>query len=76
MEEQAIYSLISMMLSFIKPNEKEEALFAVCDLLVDEDIDLKEIQQYAEDEEEMWIVKNIKKYISENFGDDEEEEEW
>lgn len=75
MEAEAIYSLISLMLTFIKPNEKEEALFAVCDMLVDEDVDLKEIQQYAEDEEEMWIVKNIKKYISENFGD-EEEEEW
>lgn len=76
MDEQAIYSLISMLMSFIKPNEKEEALFSVCDLLVDEDVDLKEIQKYAEDEEEMWIVKNIKKYISENFGDEEEEEEW
>lgn len=75
MEAEAIYSLISLMLTFIRPNEKEEALFAVCDMLVDEDVDLKEIQQYAEDEEEMWIVKNIKKYISENFGD-EEEEEW
>ena len=75
METEAIYSLIKLMLEYIKQNDREEALFAALDMMVDEDVDLKEIQQYAEDEEEMWIVKCIKKYIKENYGD-EEEEEW
>ncbi len=76
METDAVYSLIMMMLEYVKPNEREEAFFAALNLLVDEDVDLNEIQQFAEENEEMWIVKNIKKYIKENFGDEEEEEEW
>lgn len=63
-------------MDFIKASEREEALMTVLNLLVDLDIDLKEIQSYAEEEEEMWMVKCIKKFISENFGEEEEQEEW
>lgn len=75
MEAESVYSLMKLMLEYIKPSEKEEALSVALDMLVDEDVDLKMIQECAEDEEEMWMVKCIKKYIRENFGE-EEEEEW
>ena len=76
MDTDSIYYLINTMLEYVRPNDKEEALFAVLNILVDEDIDLKEIQQIAEENEEDWMVKCIKKYIKENYGDEEEEEEW
>jgi len=76
MDTDSIYYLISTMLEYVRPNDKEEALFAVLNNLVDEDVDLHEIQQIAEEEEEDWMVKCIKKYIKENYGDEEEEEEW
>ena len=75
METESIYYLINTLLEYIKPSDREEALFAVLNNLVDEDVDLKEIQQIAEENEEDWMVKCIKKYIKENYGD-EEEEEW
>lgn len=76
MGTDSIYYLINTMLEYIKPGDREEALFAVLNNLVDEDIDLNEIQQIAEENEEDWMVKCIKKYIKENYGDEEEEEEW
>ena len=75
MDSESIYGLISILMGYIRPADKEEALFTVIDRLVDEDVDLEAIRQLAEDEEEELMAKCIKKYIKENFGE-EEEEEW
>lgn len=76
MDTSTIYSLIKFFMEYIKPSDKEEALFASLEILLEEDIDLNELKSYAEDDEEDWIAKCINKYIKENELGEEEDEEW
>ena len=77
METESVYSLIKTMLEYIKQNDKEEALFTVLDLLMEDgDIDLNDLKSYAENDEEECIIKCINKYIKENELYEEDEEEW
>ena len=78
METESVYSLIKVMLEYIKQNDKEEALFTVLDLLMEDgDIDLNDLKSYAENDEEECIVKCINKYIKENeLYEEDEDEEW
>lgn len=78
METESVYSLIKVLLEYIKQNDKEEALFTVLDLLMEDgDIDLNDLKSYAENDEEECIVKCINKYIKENeLYEEDEDEEW
>ena len=68
METDAVYSLIMMMLEYIKPNEREEAFFAALNLLVDEDVDLKEYDQKHTLREKILqeALDVVKKMLNEN----------
>lgn len=76
MDTQTVYNIVRSLLEYVKPSEKEEAMFAVLDTIVDEDAaNLDDLRSCAEDDEEDCMVKCITKYIKENYGE-EEEEEW
>lgn len=74
--EEISYNLLRILIEYVKPSEREEALFAALDTMVDEDVDLEKIKTYAQDDEEELMTKCITKYIKENYGDEDEEEEW
>ena len=77
METESVFNVLLILLQYIKQSDREEALFAVLDELIECDVDLISLSQEAEHNEEDWMVKIIKRYIKENGLDEEdEEEEW
>lgn len=77
MEPEQILSLLKILLEYIKQNDKEEAIFAVLDFIVNDcELDISELKYLANDEDETLIYKCITKFIKENGLDEEDEEEW
>ena len=76
MDTSTVYLLLQTLLGYVKPADKEEAMFAALDVIIDEDAaNLTDLRSCAEEDEEDCMVKCITKYIKENYGE-EEEEEW
>jgi len=65
------------MLEYINNKERESALFALLDLVYENDVcDIVELKEYAESEENDWVAKKINTYLKQNGLDEEDEEEW
>ena len=74
---EVIYQVLQLMLDYVKPAEKETAVFEVLNFLYDEDIcDINELKMHSDSEEDEWLSKKIKTFIKENGLDEEEEEDW
>ena len=79
MEAEQMYMVISSLMEYINPKERELALFNLLDYLYNEDIvDLNDLKDYANSEEDDWTTKKINSYIKANGleEDEEEVEEW
>lgn len=77
MTVEQIYHITILMLEYINNKERESALFALLDLVYENDLcDIVELKDYAESEENDWVCRKITSYIKQNGLDDDEDEEW
>jgi len=74
---EQVYHILVLMLEYINNKERESALFALLDLVYENDVcDIVELKEYAESEENDWVAKKINTYLKQNGLDEEDEEEW
>lgn len=74
---EQVYHMTILMLEYINNKERESALFALLDLVYENDVcDIVELKEYAESEENDWVAKKINTYLKQNGLDEEDEEEW
>lgn len=74
---EQVYHITILMLEYINNKERESALFALLDLVYENDVcDIVELKEYAESEENDWVAKKINTYLKQNGLDEEDEEEW
>lgn len=77
MDIEIIYNLVVLSLEYINPKDKESALFAMLDLLYENDVcDISSLRDYSESEENDWVAKKINTYLKQNGLDEEDEDEW
>ena len=80
METEQIYGLLTILLTYSAPKEKDQALEEFLNYVYENDIvDINDLYNYilSNDEEEEWTLKKIKRFIKENdLEDDYDEEEW
>lgn len=77
MDIEIIYNLVVLSLEYINPKDKESALFAMLDLLYENDVcDIDSLRDYSESEENDWVAKKINTYLKQNGLDEEDEDEW
>ena len=76
MTVEQLYHILVLMLEYISNKERESALFALLDLVYENDVcDIADLKEYAESEENDWVARKMSLYIKQN-GLDEEEDEW
>lgn len=77
MTVEQIYHITTLMLEYINNKERESALFALLDLLYENDVcDIDSLRDYSESEENDWVAKKINTYLKQNGLDEEDEDEW
>lgn len=80
METEQIYGLLTILLAYSAPKEKDQALEEFLNYVYENDIvDINDLYNYilSNDEEEEWTLKKIKRFIKENdLEEDYDEEEW
>lgn len=76
MNVENFYSLLTVFMDYVNTREKETALFAILDLIYENDlIDIVSLRDFADSEENDWMVRKMSSYIKQN-GLDDEEDEW
>jgi hypothetical protein len=76
MNVENFYSLLTVFMDYVNTREKETALFAILDLIYENDlIDIVSLRDFADSEENDWMVRKMTSYIKQN-GLDDEEDEW
>lgn len=79
METEQIYGLLTILLTYSSPKEKEQALEEFLNFIYENDtIDINDLYNFIEsnDEEEVWTLKRIKRFIKENGLEEYDDEEW
>lgn len=78
MTVEQIYHILVLMLEYINTKERESALFALLDLVYENDLcEIDELKNYAESEENEWVTKKIDTYLRQNgMYDEDDEDEW
>ena len=80
METEQLYGLLTILLTYSAPKEKDQALEEFLNYVYENDIvDINDLYNYilSNDEEEEWTLKKIKRFIKENDLEDEyDDEEW
>lgn len=79
METEQIYGLLTILLTYSAPKEKDQALEEFLNYVYENDmVDINDLYNYIlSNDEEEWTLKRIKRFIKENdLEEDYDDEEW